>query len=120
MGEADMFISNQTHTVSTAIVIVKWKIDSPPFIGKQTLEDLGMVLIDATGRLKSPDKHIKNISISKKNENNAELEATLERYKERFTGIGRAMRDGQEIANICANEITQHLSPKNPDEYRIC
>lgn len=23
MGEADMFISNQTHTVSTAIVIIK-------------------------------------------------------------------------------------------------
>lgn len=52
-----------------------------------------MVLIDATGGLKSPDKLIKNISTLKKNENNAELEATLARYKERFTGIGRAMRN---------------------------
>ena len=36
MGEADLFISNQTHTVST----IKGKMDSPPLIGRQTLEDL--------------------------------------------------------------------------------
>ena len=83
-----MFISSQTHTVSTTIVIIKGKIDSPPLIGRQTLEDLGMVPIDATGGLKSPDKHIKNICMSKKNENNAKLEGTLDRYKERVTGIG--------------------------------
>ena len=97
MGEVDVFISTQTHTVSTTTVIIKGKIDLPPLTGRQTLEDLGMVLIDPAGRLKSPEKHIKNMCTSKKNQNNAELEATLERYKERFTGIGRAMRDGQEI-----------------------
>ena len=59
VSKADVFISNETHTVSTTIVIIKGKIDSPPLIARQTFEDLGMVLIDATGGLKSPDGQIK-------------------------------------------------------------
>ena len=61
IGEVDVIIVNQTRSVSTTTVIVKGQIDSPP-IGRATLEDLGMVMIDETGGLKSPNKIVKSIS----------------------------------------------------------
>ena len=82
--------------VSTTIVIIK---------RRQTLEDLGMVLIDATSGLKSLDKRIKNICTSKTNENNAKLEATLtgNRYKERFYSDWMSYALQPRNTNICAN-----------------
>ncbi|KAK3745369.1 hypothetical protein QZH41_001398 [Actinostola sp. cb2023] len=97
IGEADVIIENQTRTVYTTIVIIKGKIDSPALLGRETLEELGMVLIDTTGGLKSPNKSIKNVNQQKPDDNDIKLDEILDRYKDRFTGIGKAMRDGQEI-----------------------
>ncbi|KAK3753779.1 hypothetical protein QZH41_014237, partial [Actinostola sp. cb2023] len=97
IGEADVIIENQTRTVYTTIVIIKGKIDSPALLGRETLEELGMVLIDTTGGLKSPNKSIKNVNQQKPDDNDIKLDEILNRYKYRFTGIGKAMRDGQEI-----------------------
>ena len=95
--EADVIIANQRRSVSTTIVIVKGQIDSPPLIGRATLEDLGMVMIDETGGLKSPNKIVKSISKQEPETGSAELSEILDKYKGKFTGIGKAMRDGQEI-----------------------
>lgn len=95
-------MSNQTRTVSTTILIIKGKIDSPPLIGRQTLEVLRMLLIGVTGGLKSPNKVVKAVSKQQKSnqpsdQNKSELDDILDKYKQRFTGIGKAMRDGEEI-----------------------
>jgi len=52
-----------------------------------------MLLIDNTGNLKS-NKEIKNI---KENKHQADLDSILNKHQQRFTGIGKAMRDGKEI-----------------------
>ena len=57
IGEVDVEMSNETLTVPTSIIVIKGKIESPPLIGRQTLEALGMLLIDVTGSLKSPNKN---------------------------------------------------------------
>ena len=56
LGAADVEMSNETRTVRTTIIVIKGKIDSPPLIRRQTLDALGMLLIDASGGLKSPYK----------------------------------------------------------------
>ena len=48
IGEVDVEMSNETRTVPTSIIVIKGKIDSPPLIGRQTREALGMLLIDVT------------------------------------------------------------------------
>ena len=92
--EVDVEMSNKMRTVPTSIIVIKGKIESPPLIGKQTLEALGMLLIDVTGSLKSPNKKIKTVN---KQQNTTELDYILDKYQLRFTGIGKAMRDGKEI-----------------------
>jgi hypothetical protein len=62
IGEVNVEMSNATRTVSTTMLIIKGKIDSPPLIDRQTLEALGMFLIDVTGSLKSPNKTVKAVN----------------------------------------------------------
>ena len=49
-----MIIKNQTRQTRTRIIVIKGKIDSLPLIGRPTLSNLGMVLIDETGNLTRP------------------------------------------------------------------
>lgn len=58
IGEFNVKISNQT---STTFIIIEGKIDSPPLIGRPTLEELGVILIDETGGLREPNEEIKSI-----------------------------------------------------------
>ena len=51
LGTADDEMSNETRTVRTTIIVIEGKIDSPPLIRRQTLDVLGMLLIDATDGL---------------------------------------------------------------------
>ena len=69
IGEVDVEMSNEMRTVPT------------------------MLLIDVTGSLKSPNKTIKTVN----KQNTTELDYILDKYQQRFTGIGKAMRDGKEI-----------------------
>ena len=96
IGEVNVKISNQTRETSTNFIIIEGKIDSPPLIGRPTLEELGMILIDETGGLREPNKEVKSI---KKTETsgNTKLDIILDRFKDRFKGIGKAMRAGIEI-----------------------
>ena len=92
MGECTVKIENQTRETEATIVVVQGKIDSLPLLGRPSLDELGMLKIDETGRLKEPNKAVKKIE----NEN-PELEKILNRYKNLFEGVGKATRDGQEI-----------------------
>ena len=94
IGEAKINMSNQSRNIDTTIVVIHGKIDSPPLIGRKTLEDLGMLLIDETGGFKQPNKEVK---VVRKENRQDELNSILEQHQQRFTGIGRAMRDGKEI-----------------------
>ena len=73
-------------------MVVKGEIDSLPLLGRPSLDELGMLKIDETGRLKEPNKAVKKIE----NEH-PELEKILHRYKNLFQGHGKATRDSQEI-----------------------
>ena len=99
IGEADVIMSNQTRSVNTTIVIIQGTIDSPPLIERKTLEELGMLIIYATGQLKTPNKDVKAINAGNEEtgDGHTKLNEILDRYKERFQGIGKAMRDGDEI-----------------------
>jgi hypothetical protein len=99
LGAATVEMSNNTRTVRAKLIVIKGKIDSPPLIGRTTLEALGMLLIDETGGLKEANK-IKSLRQTHQHttdRENTELEEILAKYRTRFTGIGKAMRDGQEI-----------------------
>ena len=76
MGEVDVEMSNETRTVPTSIIAIKGKIDSPPLIGRQTFEALGMLLIDVTGSLKSLNKTVKTVN---KQQNTTELDYILDK-----------------------------------------
>ena len=49
LGECSVTIRNQTRQTRTRIIVIKGKMDSLPLIGRPTLSNLGMVLIDETG-----------------------------------------------------------------------
>ena len=56
IGELDVTIANQNRETKTTLVIIAGTIDSPPLIGRPTLEELGMLLIDETGGLRHQTK----------------------------------------------------------------
>lgn len=56
MGECTVKLENPTRAITATIVVVKGKIDSLPLLGRPSLDELGMLKIDETGRLKSPTK----------------------------------------------------------------
>ena len=85
-------MSNATRTVSTTMLIIKGKIDSPPLIGRQTLEALEMLLIDVTGSLKSPNKKIKAVNKQQeldqpRDQNKTELDKILHRSTNRDSRV---------------------------------
>ena len=96
IGEAQVTISNQTRTVYSTIIIIKGTIDSPPLLGRDTLEELGMVLIDFTGGLREPNRNVRSVQKQQRNDQHQQS-ADRNDNKGRFTGIGKAMRDGKEI-----------------------
>jgi len=56
IGECTVKIENQTRETEATIVVVKGKIDSLPLLGRPSLDELGMLKIDKTGRLKNQTK----------------------------------------------------------------
>ena len=75
-------------------------------------------MIDKTGGLKSPNKIVKSISKQEPETGSAELNEILDKYKGRFTGIGKAMCDGQEI-KITVPMQDQSQLHRNPGECPI-
>ncbi|XP_068684306.1 uncharacterized protein [Montipora foliosa] len=96
VGECDVTLENQTRKTRAKIAVIQGKIDSLPLLGRQTLEDLGMIKFDAKGRLKEPNRN-EIQTIKKVQTGNEELDRILLQHKGRFAGIGKAKRDGEDI-----------------------
>ena len=92
-----MTIENETRIAQAPMVIIKGKINSLPLLGRTTLEELGMVKIDETGRLKEPNKPSSTCNIRKLQETQSSVDELLKPYQDLFHGIGRATRNGEEI-----------------------
>ena len=56
VGECDVTFENEIRATDANIIIVQGKMDSLPLLGRQTLEELGMVKFDASGSLKQPNR----------------------------------------------------------------
>ena len=108
LGECDVAMENKTRKTQATIAVIQGKIDSLPLLGRQTLEDLGMIKFDATGGLKGPNRD-KIKTINKVETGNKELDIILHQYEGWFAGIGKAKRDGH---NIEAKEGSKTSCPK--------
>ena len=99
-------------------------MDSLPLIGRPTLSNLGMVLIDETGNLTKPTEQETN-KVKKTTATQPKLQEILKKYEERFQGIGKAKRDGQNIEiHLPMNEDATPIAQKSrrvldPLEERI-
>ena len=96
IGECDVTLENETRKTQAKIAIIQGTIDSLPLLGRQTLEELGMIQFDATGGLKEPNRDELQ-KIHKIHTGNEDLNKILLQQEERFGGIGKARRDGQDI-----------------------
>ena len=96
IGECDVTLENETRKTQAKIAIIQGTIDSLPLLGRQTLEELGMIQFDATGGLKEPNRDELQ-KIHKIHTGNEDLNKILLQHEERFGGIGKARRDGQDI-----------------------
>ena len=85
MGECSVLITNQTGQTRTRMIVIKGRMDSLPLIGRLNLVNLGMVIIDETGRMSEQTRKVKKTSTS-----NQRLDEILLKYQDRFKGIGRA------------------------------
>ncbi len=99
-------------SIKTRIIVIKGKMDSLPLIGRPTLSNLGMVLIDETGGLaKQTEKE--TTEVKKTTTTNRKLEKILQRYDDRFHGIGKAKRDGKDIEiHLPMNENATPIAQK--------
>ena len=111
MGECSVTMENETRKAEATIAVIKGKIDSYPLLGRKTLEDLGMVTFDATGRLKEPNRDLK--PIHRVNHGNKDLVEIINRHEERFKGIGQVKRDGEIVEiNLLMKENVEPVAQK--------
>jgi hypothetical protein len=112
LGECSVTIRNQTRQTRTRIIVIRGKMDSLPLIGRPTLSNLGMVLIDETGNLENSrekDTH----KVKKTDATYPKLEEILGKYEGRFHGVGKAERDGEVIEiHLPMNEDATPIAQK--------
>ena len=82
-----VIIENETRKTQATIAIIQGRIDSQPLLGRKTLEDLGMIMFDASCRLKKPNRDVK--TVHKVTTRNADLDRIIYKYESRFQGIGQ-------------------------------
>ena len=112
LGECSVIIKNQTRQTRTHIIVIRGKMDSLPLIGRPTISNLGMVLIDETGNLTKPTEQETN-KVKKTTTTQPKLQEIFKKYEERFQGIGKAKRDGQDIEiNLPMNENATPIAQK--------
>ena len=93
------------------MTIIQERIDSQPLLGRKTLEDLGMVMFDASGRLKKPNRDVK--TVHKVTTRNADLDRIIHEYESRFQGIGQVKRDGRNVEiHLPLKENTEPVAQK--------
>lgn len=81
-GQFHATLRNENRGIMSKFVVIKGHMHSPPLIGRNSLEDLGMLLIDPKGKLRGEnDLRIKSIT-------QPSLTSTLEEFDGVFQGIG--------------------------------
>ena len=110
LREADFIVSNQTRSVDTTIVIIQGTIDSLPLIGRKTLEELGVLIIDASGQLTTPNKDVNAITAGNEEtiDGNTKLNEIVVRYKERFLTDRKGAARRRRCQDQSANERKRH------------
>ncbi|KAL9972245.1 hypothetical protein ACROYT_G018516 [Oculina patagonica] len=112
IGECNVTLENTTRKTQAKIAVIQGKIDSLPLLGRQTLEELGMIKFDANGGLKEPNRD-ETQTINKVQTGNENLDQILLKFKDRFEGIGKAKRDGEDIAiHLPLKEDAQPIAQK--------
>ena len=90
-------------------------MDLLPFIGRpytRSLSNLGMVLFDETGNLTKPTEQETN-KVKKTTTTQPKVQEILKKYEERFQGLGKAKRDGQDIEiHLPTNENATPIAQK--------
>ncbi|KAL9987542.1 hypothetical protein ACROYT_G001867 [Oculina patagonica] len=112
IGECNVTLENTTRKTQAQIAVIQGKIDSLPLLGRQTLEELGMIKFDANVGLKEPNRD-ETQTINKVQTGNENLDQILLKFKDRFEGIGKAKRDGEDIAiHLPLKEDAQPIAQK--------
>ncbi len=106
LGKATVEMSNAARTVHTTIIVIGGKIDSP-FIRRQTLEMLGMPLIDETGGLKNRNKNIKDLK-HKNSKHQTEHKTILDTFEQRFTESATQCAMGKKSRSKYQWKLTPH------------
>ncbi|XP_053380205.1 uncharacterized protein LOC128548778 [Mercenaria mercenaria] len=103
IGEFKAIARNQTRGTETKFVVTGGKINSAPLLGRQTLIDLGMLMIQPDGSLKKqnelriPDPvHIKSV-LNAQNANY--IDQIMTEYEDVFKGVGKIQdkQTGEEV-----------------------
>ena len=84
IGEFPVTLRNKTRGTHTRFLVIEGHMDSPPLLGKHTLEELGMLKIDPGGCLKASNE----LRIKSVGKPQADTEAILKEYSDVFQGIG--------------------------------
>ena len=86
-GQFTATIRNNTRGQDAQFVVINKKINSPPLLCKNTLEQLGMLEIRADGSLKEEnEKRIKTVTRSDKEKKITDI---FDEYKNVFQGVGK-------------------------------
>ena len=84
IGEFPVTLRNKTRGTQTRFLVIEGHMDSPPLLGKHTLEELGMLKIDPGGCLKASNE----LRIKSVRKPQADTEVILKEYSDVFQGIG--------------------------------
>jgi hypothetical protein len=86
-GEFQATIANKTKRIVTKFIVMKQNMNSYPLIGRKSLIDLGMLIIDPEGRL-GDYREVKNVNKSKEKKYRKIIEQILKKYGQVFEGVG--------------------------------
>ena len=104
-------MENETRKTWATIAIIQGRIDSQALLGRKTLEELGMVMFDASGRLKKPNRDVK--TVHRVTTRSADLDRIIHKYESRFQGIGQVERDGRNVEiHLPLKENTEPVAQK--------
>jgi hypothetical protein len=78
-GEFQATIANKTKRIVTKFIVIKGNMNSYPLIGRKSLLDLGMLIINPEGRL-GEYREVKNINRSREKKYKRNIEEILKKY----------------------------------------
>ena len=113
-GQFTATIRNNTRGQDAQFVVINKKINSPPLLCKNTLEQLGMLEIRADGSLKEEnEKRIKTVTRSDKEKKITDI---FDEYKNVFQGVGK-IKGMKASFTMKENAVPIAQKPRNVPYY---